>query len=189
VLQEIAGEKVISELKEKNQFSYLELVREFEAEKRKVETGKWAKVHCLSLSMVALDNYCKIFEGKSLQSSIDSSSYVDKITLRRDTLRCKADFTIELYTPRIDSIITLMKNTNSSTNGVSNILMVGEFSNCPMMTEAVQKAFPGKRIIIPDMPELSILQGAVLFGHRPDYIRSVKCDSLDDDDDDGCIGK
>jgi hypothetical protein len=39
------------------------------------------------------------------------------------------------------------------------------------------------------------LKGAVLFGHRPNYIRSVKGDSLedddddDDDDDDGCIGK
>jgi activator of 2-hydroxyglutaryl-CoA dehydratase len=105
---------------------------------------------------------------------------------------------IKFFTPTIDSIITLMKNTlsNRSTNGVSNILMVGGFSNCHMMKEAVQKAFRGKRIIIPDEPELSVLKGAVLFGHRPDYIRSVKGDSLDDDDDDdddddggGCIGK
>jgi hypothetical protein len=95
---------------------------------------------------------------------------------------------IKLFTPTIDSIITLMKNTlsNRSTNGVSNILMVGGFSECPLIQEAVQKAFRGKRIIIPEDAGMSVLKGAILFGHRPDYIRSVKGDSLDaDDDDDG----
>ena len=138
----------------------------------------------------------KDLDGKDIQSVIKSSSYVNEITLRGDKLRCKADLMIKLFTPTIDSIITLMKNTlsNRSTNGVSNIIMVGGFSNCPMILEAVQKAFPDNRFIIPEDLDFSVLKGVVLFGHRPDYIRSVKGGSLDDDDDDdddddGCIGK
>ena len=92
----------------------------------------------------------------------------------------KADLMIKTST--IDSIITLMKNTvsNRSTNGVShivsNIVMVGGLSECPMIQEAVYKAFPDNQIIIPVNTDLSVLKGAVLFGHRPDYSRSVLCD-------------
>lgn len=44
MLDEIAGGKVISELKEKDPLSYTDLVREFEAVKRTVRTEKKTKV-------------------------------------------------------------------------------------------------------------------------------------------------
>jgi molecular chaperone DnaK (HSP70) len=53
-------------------------------------------------------------------------------------------------------------------NGLSTILMVGGFSECPLIQDAVQAAFPDKRIIIPEDAGMSVLKGAVLFGHRPD---------------------
>ena len=134
--------------------------------------------------------------GKDLKSVIESSSYVKEITLHRNKLRFKPDLMIKLFTPTIDSIVTLMKTTvsNKSTNGLSTILMVGGFSECPIIQQAVKEAFPGMPVITPADANLSVLKGAVLFGHRPDYTRSVKGDSLDDDeddddDDDGLIGK
>jgi hypothetical protein len=36
----------------------------------------------------------------------------------------------------------------------------------------MKKNFPNKRIIIPEEAGLSVLKGAVLFGHKPDYIAS-----------------
>jgi len=178
VLKEIAGEKVISELKEKDPLSYLDLIREFEAVKRTVGTENKKKIN-VTIPFVAIDGKCKDFGGKSLQSAIDSSSYVDKITIFSDKLRFNADLMIELFTPTIDSIITLMKNTlsNRSANDLSTILMVGGFSECSLIQDAVQAAFPDKRIIIPEDAGMSVLKGAVLFGHRPDFIRSrvMKC--------------
>jgi molecular chaperone DnaK (HSP70) len=81
-----------------------------------------------------------------------------------------------------------MKNTvsNRSTNGVShivsNIVTVGGLSECPMIQEAVYKTFRDNQIIIPVNADLSVLKGAVLFGHRPDYNRSELYYN-------GCIGK
>ena len=104
---------------------------------------------------------------------------MNEITLINDKLGFNADLMIKLFRPTIDSIITLMKNTlsNRSTNGLSTILMVGGFSECPLIQDAVQAAFPDKRIIIPEDAGMSVLKGAVLFGHRPDFIRSrvMKC--------------
>ena len=54
--------------------------------------------------------------------------------------------------------------------------MVGAFSDCPIIQDAVYKAFPDNQIIIPEDAGLSVLKGAVLFGHRPDYSRSELCD-------------
>jgi molecular chaperone DnaK (HSP70) len=181
VLQEIAGEKVISEFKEnkgKNPLSYLDLVREFEAVKRTVGTEKKTKVN-LTIPFVAIDEKCKDFEGKSLQSAIDSSSYVDKITLCSDRLRFNADLIIKLFTPTIDSIITLMKNTlsNRSTNGLSTILMVGGFSECPLIQDAVQVAFPGKRLIIPEDAGMSVLNMGCFIWTSSGF-HSVTCDEM-----------
>ncbi|CAC5413741.1 unnamed protein product [Mytilus coruscus] len=50
--------------------------------------------------------------------------------------------------------------------------MVGGFSECNLLQNEIRKSFPGKRIIIPKDAGLSVLKGAVLFGHRPDYIKS-----------------
>jgi hypothetical protein len=57
-------------------------------------------------------------------------------------MRFSPDLMIKLFTPTIDSIITLMTNTvsNRSTNGVSNIVMVGGLSECLMIQDAVYKA-------------------------------------------------
>jgi hypothetical protein len=181
IIEEIAGEKVMSELKENFPLSYINLVREFETVRRLVSRGNKKKV-TLTIPFVEIDGKCKEFGGKSLQSAIDSSSYVDEITLHGNQLRFSADLIIKLFTPTIDGIITLMKNivSNRSTNGVSNnvsnIVMVGRLSECDMIQDAVYKAFPDNQIIIPAEPCLSALQGAVLFGHRPDYNRSELCD-------------
>jgi hypothetical protein len=53
-------------------------IREFEVVKRTVRTENKTKVN-LTIPFVAIDGKCKDFGGKSLQSAIDSSSYVDKI--------------------------------------------------------------------------------------------------------------
>lgn len=110
---------------------------------------------------------------------------MNEITLINDKLRFKADLMIKVFTPTIDGIITLMKTTvsnrsmNGVSNNVSNIVMCGELSECPMMQDAVYKAFPDNQIIIPVNADLSVLNGAVLFGHRPDYNRSELCDEED----------
>ena len=173
VLQEIVGEKLLSELKENYPLSYLDLVREFEVVKRTVGTENKQKFS-IRIPRFSIEKICQEFERKSLQSAIASSSHVNEITLINDKLRFNADLMIKLFTPTIDSIIILMKNTlsNRSTNSLSTILMVGGFSECPLIQDAVQAAFLGKRIIIPEDAGMSVLKGAVLFGRRPDFIRS-----------------
>jgi molecular chaperone DnaK (HSP70) len=59
--------------------------------------------------------------------------------------------------------------------GTSAVLMVGGFSESPMLQDAIRKAFPKLRIIIPRQAGLAVLIGAVIYGHNPSAIGERKC--------------
>jgi molecular chaperone DnaK (HSP70) len=176
MLEEIVGGNVIAEFKRQDPEEWMFLLRGFRGAIEKITTSN---TNVIRLRFpIALNEICEELHGKDLNSVMKSSSHVNEISLFNNILRFKADLMIKLFTPTTDSIITLMKKTlsNSSTNGVSNdvsnILMVGGLSECPMLQDAVYKAFPDNQIIIPKETGFSVLCGAVLFGHRPDYIWS-----------------
>jgi len=50
------------------------------------------------------------------------------------------------------------------------IVLVGGFSGCKILQDKIKSFFPNHRVIVPEDTELAVLKGAVLFGHKPDYI-------------------
>ena len=172
MLEEIVGKKVTTESKREHPMDWLDMLHDFRYKM------KWFAKHIYLKYPCSLNDIGEEFHDKNLKSVIESSSYVNELTLCIDKFKFKVDLIIKLLTPTIDSIITLMKNTvsNLSTNGVSNnvsnIIMVGGLSDYHMIQDAVYRAFPDNQIIIPLKVDCSVLFGAVLFGHRPDYIWS-----------------
>jgi hypothetical protein len=59
--------------------------------------------------------------------------------------------------------------------GTNIILMVGGFSESPMLRNAVERAFPNHSLIIPQEAGLAVLRGAVLFGFEPRIISTRIC--------------
>jgi len=61
--------------------------------------------------------------------------------------------------------------------GCKTILLVGGFSESPMIQNALRTGFPDKRLIVPEEAGLAVLKGAVLYGHDPVTIvsRVAKC--------------
>lgn len=60
----------------------------------------------------------------------------------------------------------------TKTHTFNQILLVGGFSTCGLVQEAVRREFPHCRVVIPFDPDLAVLKGAVLFGHNLDLISS-----------------
>lgn len=69
----------------------------------------------------------------------------------------------------VDSVIEHVANLlrEPTVNGCAAIVMVGGFSESPMLQETVRKKFPSTKIIVPDEAGLAVLKGAVIYGHRP----------------------
>ncbi|CAG2237769.1 unnamed protein product [Mytilus edulis] len=55
---------------------------------------------------------------------------------------------------------------------LKTFLLVGGFSESPLIQEIIRQNFPDMHIISPEDPILAVLKGAVLFGHKPDFITS-----------------
>ncbi|KAK3602777.1 hypothetical protein CHS0354_026324 [Potamilus streckersoni] len=58
---------------------------------------------------------------------------------------------------------------------VSNILMVGGYSESPILQDFIKKKFWEKKVIIPWQPHLAVLKGAIMFGFNPHVIAERIC--------------
>ncbi|XP_063406265.1 heat shock 70 kDa protein 12A-like [Mytilus trossulus] len=173
LLVKILSGPLMKSLRDENLSAYLDLFREFETVKRTIDSSKAGKIN-MTVPYVALDKMCKRILKEDFPSVVESSIFAKEISLRGDKIRIDVDRMIKLFKPTIDSIIALMKEVlkDKTASGVTLILLVGGFSECRLIKESVHQVFTNKKIIIPDEAGLCVLKGAVLFGHRPDYIQS-----------------
>ncbi|KAL4224277.1 hypothetical protein ACF0H5_017731 [Mactra antiquata] len=60
---------------------------------------------------------------------------------------------------------------HEKTKGIKTVILVGGLSESNMVIEILRKRveeyFPGVKVVVPDLPFKSVLQGAVLYGHDP----------------------
>lgn len=115
---------------------------------------------------------CKENFGEDLPSTVSSCSLSDKISLRGDKMRVQADTLKALYSKSTEDIVSHVSKVIEQCENVSILVLVGGFSESEMIQHAIRSQFPDKRIIIPEDAGLSVLKGAVLFGHNPGYISS-----------------
>lgn len=54
--------------------------------------------------------------------------------------------------------------------GIDIVLLVGGFSECPMLQDEIKKVFSDKTIVNPRDGSIAVMKGAVLFGHSAEII-------------------
>lgn len=174
-LTRIFGGPMLRELQKEKTYAYMDLMREFETSKRVVnpDAGTDSKV-TITIPFVVLNDLCKEIHDQELKDVIQESTLGDDITSVNDKLRIKASYFKSLFGNTIEDIVQHIKNIleKPEAKDVSKLLLVGGFSECSLIQEAVKKAFPDKRVIIPEEAGLAVLKGAVIFGHQPDSISS-----------------
>ncbi|XP_052083291.1 heat shock 70 kDa protein 12B-like isoform X3 [Mytilus californianus] len=171
LLVKIVGGPLMYSLSKDNPSAYLDLFREFETIKRTIYPNKSGKVN-FTIPFVAIDTLCQKNFGEGFKSTVSSCSMSDNISLRHDKMRADADVLKALFSKSMVDIVGHVSNLIKQCEGISMLLLVGGFSESEMLHHAIRKEFPDKRIIIPEDAGLSVLKGAVLFGHKPDYISS-----------------
>ena len=173
MIVKILGEPMIKFLKQKDPSAYLDLLREFETVKRRIETDTTGKVN-MTIPFTTINSLCESHQDETFSSMIQSSPFASKIALRGDKMRVDADVMKSLFDKTINKIVFLIKDVlrKPAAKNVPLLLLVGGFAECPLVQAAIKRNFPNKRIIIPEDADISVLKGAVLFGHKPDYIAS-----------------
>ncbi|XP_045205238.2 heat shock 70 kDa protein 12A-like isoform X2 [Mercenaria mercenaria] len=144
------------------------LYREFETKKRNIILGKEGK-ETMKIPIALVETYENMM-GKKLKDVVDKMKGVcDTVKITGDKLRVDADIMrswFDMSTKKtIQHVQKLFQHKNAK--DVNTILLVGGFSESPMLQDAMRKNFRDKRLIIPEDAGLAVLKGAVIFGHNP----------------------
>jgi hypothetical protein len=115
---------------------------------------------------------CKKHLKEDFEAVVQSSPYHDKMILRYDKMRIDTNLIIDMFKQASERIIELISDVLKKMKGsnLKMIVLVGGFSGCKIIQDNIKSFFPSYQVIVPEDAELAVLKGAVLFGHKTDYI-------------------
>ncbi|XP_064603037.1 heat shock 70 kDa protein 12A-like isoform X2 [Liolophura sinensis] len=171
LLMEIFTTKVMHEFGKKYKSDQLELEREFEINKRRVSHND-QQIASFRLP-ASLREVFSLYNTCSLEEHVSNSRFAGLVRFTGDKMRINGKVMQNLMKPTIQKIVshveTLMADPKCS--GISHILLVGGFSDSPFLQENFRKNFPTVVVVTPLDAVLSVMKGAVIFGHHPGVIR------------------
>ncbi|XP_065924964.1 heat shock 70 kDa protein 12A-like [Magallana gigas] len=174
LLNDIFGKNVVHEFKNSSPSDWLEMWRGFEVNKRNIGYSNLDE-------LITFYHFGTLFEtfkkaNKSKENSIEmrlQDMELNKIKCRDPKLRIKElYFTDTVFGGPIKDIVKHLKNlfTEKDVEDIDIILLVGGFSECPMLQKEIQKEFPNKAIVNSREGSTTVMKGAVLFGHSAEII-------------------
>ncbi|XP_063414960.1 heat shock 70 kDa protein 12B-like [Mytilus trossulus] len=171
-MMELAGPATVYKFRDEDKAGHLDLCREFEIKKRNIQPDQTSKVTFRVPS--TLSEIFKREEGTDFKQSVSSSK---RVTWVGDKLRVDAALAQGFFDSTCQHIVQHLKGifNEEKVRGTNTILMVGGFSDSPMLRKAVELSFPDKNIIIPHEAGLAVLKGAVQYGYDPRIISTRIC--------------
>lgn len=174
-LEDMVGKNVMEKFGNDNKYDLLELFRSFEFKKRNIPPKSDDKItFFIPDSLIKIHRTVKKYE---IQDALkDKDKYKDKITWVGDKMRLSADFARDLFSNSIKHIIKHLQQLVQipAVKEATHILMVGGFSESPMLQNAVLEALKNKTLVVPKEAGLSVVKGAVIFGCDPSLIQFRK---------------
>lgn len=171
-LKEIIGNEAMESLKTEHLEEYLDILREFEMKKRSFRLNK-KDVTYFRIPVNALDAIVSSSTiHKTLKDALKASKHANDVIVHKDKLKIDSQIFRSLFDSTVYGIVHLLHSMlkDGRADWVSQIILVGGFSGSQLLQEAIKKTFPEQQLIVPCESELSVVKGAVIFGHRPDII-------------------
>ncbi|XP_033749379.1 heat shock 70 kDa protein 12A-like [Pecten maximus] len=153
----------------------IEFMSEFEVKKRMFKCSQTVAVQ-IKIPACLVDLYSDV-HGISLAEGLAQHELKGKLSLKRDKLVLTAELVESLFAPSLSHIVGhLIQLLHSEPiNRIDTILLVGGYSESPVVKDNISRMFPHIRVINPPDASSAILKGAVLFGHEPYAIASRVC--------------
>ncbi|KAH3714807.1 hypothetical protein DPMN_057508 [Dreissena polymorpha] len=176
LISSIVGGPIMAAFMKEQKYDYLELMREFEAVKRKIGLGTKDTIN-MKLP-VSLNETCLKVVKKDLKQLIKDARKDKQITFVSDKAKFDAKLLQGCFRKATDKIVSHMKGIFEKEpcgKKISMILMVGGFSESPFVHDVIKDAFGNKAglsILIPNDAGISVVQGAVVYGRQPKTITS-----------------
>ncbi|XP_056006368.1 heat shock 70 kDa protein 12A-like [Ostrea edulis] len=178
LIQDIFGKKAVKCFKDNSPSDYLELLRSFETKKRGIEQRNPDEEKAETITFSNLSDLFKECSKANQNNDKAVSSRIQEMDLKkkikafsRAKLRFDANYLIEaVFDSPISAIVGHLQDLNQTEKvaEIDIILLVGGFSECPLLRKAIKAQFPNKKVINPREGSIAVMKGAVLFGHSPE---------------------
>jgi len=175
---EIIGKDVYDEFKKENPSDFLALHRNFEVQKRNIKPVENNKMITITLPFSLSETFSKMYPDRDISQHLkNNAKFSSDVKWLGDKMRISYILAKSLFEKSLRSIkehlTTLL--SQSEVKDIRSILLVGGYSECPLLQSLIVTTFPDKRLIIPNDAGLAILRGAVINGHEPDTIMERIC--------------
>ena len=177
ILVELFGAGILQEFGKSNGHDLLLLTRDFERKKKTFKISS-EELNSVKLSIpYSLIEKVEAEKKRTFAEVIATSKYNEQLRFKREKLTINSVLFMNMFKEPIQKIIheirTIFQHERCS--DVSAIMMVGGFSEADVLQSAVQKAFTNIEVFIPVDGSLSVLKGAVIYGHNPQVVSSRVC--------------
>ena len=174
LLEKICSKRIIENYSREHPVDWLYLMNDFEVKKRgkRVCQGGTTRIR-LPNSFVS-----KFATGKGwdINAMIQEHYSLDEIKVQRNEFLClEPKIMRQLFDPVLDEIVTHMSNLFAKQElcGVKYVFLVGGFADSGLLQERIRSHFGHSyRIMVPQYASLAVVQGAVMFGQKPDIFES-----------------
>ena len=173
-LAEIVTEGMLQGYCHKYTGDYLELLRDFEIKKRKCGLVNDSNPLVSLKVPVTFGKECTGRFFEELTTLTNKSRFKNHFYWKSGKVRIDMPTFEGFFQPTCNRIINHVEKLLNSQEviDVKTILMVGGFSESPLLQDAIRKAFPDCQVIVPQEAGLAVLRGAVVFGYNPKAIDS-----------------
>nr|XP_022302696.1 uncharacterized protein LOC111110477 isoform X3 [Crassostrea virginica] len=165
-LSEIFTEEVIHNYRDKYIEDYNKLLKCFEFEKKRRRYEKETSGQLVSFKFPAsfIEESTKTF-GTDLTTLTKQSRFSDHLSWEKNLISIDIETFEGFFQPACDEIIKLVKKVlmDAKCSNVQYILMAGEFSESPLLQDAIQKAFPQLQVIASPEAGRAVLCGALSY--------------------------
>lgn len=148
----------------------LDIFRDFEIAKRNL-TPSIANPIRMTFPVAELDKICQDMKKKTFEELLKKE---DGMSIKTNKLVIEVETMKQFFKPSIRELIQHMKGVMRSArvDGISMILLVGGSAESEHIQNEVRKEFKSVKLVVPSGAGLTVLKGAVIFGHCPTMIMS-----------------
>lgn len=167
-LSELVGHNVWHEFKTNHNNDHLEIAKYFERKKRIINPENLSGKTQLLIPSVLVDLSIRSQGVTSFIEVIQNNDlHRNHVDYSANNLVFSNTFFSGFFRKTINGIIKLMDEyiQTSEAKNVECIVIVGGFSQCLLLQDAINKHFRNMSIIIPDKADLAVMHGAVLYCH------------------------
>lgn len=174
LLERFFGTALVQTFRTNYPAEWLEMMNEFEMKKRgrRAFEGETTRIRIPRAFASLVSEY----REPNLVRRFSSSCATDDVQFIRNEYFCVSSAAMrKLFQPVLNGILNHLKNLLQYPvlQGLQFFFLVGGFAESEILQEAIKKKFSTRcRILVPNDASIAVMQGAVMFGQKPNIIDS-----------------